>query len=83
MNDRAMKFIVYIRWHKTSQLVDDGRNKYWLYVVCIINTTFVTIFQKWIKNIILMDVVITIWPNFSIILYLLENDVEKVKYKSG
>ena len=28
--DLAVKFIVYIRWHKTSQLVDDGRNKYWL-----------------------------------------------------
>ena len=28
--DLAVKFIVYIRWHKASQLVDDGRNKYWL-----------------------------------------------------
>ena len=28
--DLAVKFIVYYRWHKTSQLVDDGRNKYWL-----------------------------------------------------
>ena len=31
--DRAVKFIVYIRWHKTSQLVDDGRNKYWLKLI--------------------------------------------------
>ena len=26
--DREVKFVVYIRWHNTSQLVDDGRNKY-------------------------------------------------------
>ena len=31
--DLAVKFIVYIRWHKTSQLVDDGRNKYWLKLI--------------------------------------------------
>ena len=31
--DRAVKFIVYIRWRKTSQLVDDGRNKYWLKLI--------------------------------------------------
>ena len=30
--DLAVKLIVYIRWHKTSQLVDDGRNKYWLVI---------------------------------------------------
>ena len=34
--DRAVKFIVYIRWHKTSQLVDDGRNKYWLKIFATI-----------------------------------------------
>ena len=31
--DLAVKFIVYIRWHKKSQLVDDGRNKYWLKLI--------------------------------------------------
>ena len=37
--DRAVKFIVYIRWRKTSQLVDDGRNKYWLKLIKRAQTT--------------------------------------------
>ena len=28
--DLGVKFIVYYRWHKTSQHVDDGRNMNWL-----------------------------------------------------
>ena len=28
--DLAVKFIVYYRWHKHLNFVDDGRNKYWL-----------------------------------------------------